>query len=171
MIAAAPLMGVLARLALLAACCWLATAIEMAPFRAANTIATPDLLFCLLAAVALVGGGARIVVLAFLFGLFRDLVSGGPVGPGALALTLSVELLRGGAATLARRSPPFRWLVVVAALAAGLALQATLLTLAFWPAPDLARFGARVASTALAFLPVMLAARLGASLASFGARS
>jgi rod shape-determining protein MreD len=145
--------------AALAAFGWAAVAIELAP---SVPRPAPDLLFCVVALWAIRRPAAAPLILAFLLGLGRDLVSGAPAGLGALALTLSAAALRSAGATLRRRNVIVEWAAVVAVAAAALLGQRLLLALTLAPAPGLGDLASRLAATALAWPVVVLALRLPA---------
>ncbi len=141
---------------------WAATAAELAPVMGApGAWPAPDLLFCVAAALAVRRPAATPAALVFLLGLMRDMLGGGPVGLGALALLAGVE----GARAAAARGRPLglmaEWLgaALWAAAASGLVFVGLLVTLA--PTPALAELGLRLAATAAAYPLVALALRVG----------
>ena len=79
----------------LAAFGWLAILLEMAPLNEdARAFPAPDLLFCVCAYFALRRPSGSPGLLVGVLGLCRDLVSGGPVGLGAMSLIAGVETMR-----------------------------------------------------------------------------
>lgn len=114
---------------------------------AANRVANPDLLFCLLAAWTVRRPAAVPLPLVLALGLAADLLLGRPPGPGALGLVLATEYLRtrriAGFAT-----EFFRAAALFAALLSGTALL-LLLTLA--PSPGLEPLARHWLATILAY--------------------
>lgn len=114
---------------------------------AADRVANPDLLFCLLAAWTLRRPAAVPLPLVLVLGLAADLLLGRPPGPGALGLVLATEYLR------TRRPSGFareaiRAALIFAALLAGTALL-LLVTLA--PSPGLEPLARHWFATTIAY--------------------
>lgn len=161
------LAGRLAGMAALTALAWLALAAELAPLaRGAWPLPGPDAVFCV-AAFWVVRRPAEAPAFAlFLLGLARDLVTGGPLGAGALGLLAATEVLRRNGAALRRRSFAVEWAAVAAAGALALALPAALVAASFAAAPEAGALAARAAATALAYAPLALLLRHGLRLAA-----
>lgn len=121
--------------ALVAALGVIAMYVPLVPIgHAADRIANPDLLFCLLAAWSVRRPAAVPLALVLALGITADLLLGRPPGPGALGLVLVTEYLR------TRRTAGFafevlRAGVLFAALLAGTALL-LVITLAPNPGPE-----------------------------------
>ena len=113
---------------------------EAAPLgHRAGAVPSPDLLFLVVAVFAIRQPGTGLMLLAFLLGLVRDLLTDAPVGAGALTLFAAAEALRALSPRLRSASFAAEFLAVAAALAASLAVQWLLvvLTLLQPPAPVL----------------------------------
>jgi rod shape-determining protein MreD len=125
----------------------------------------PDLLFCVAALWSIRRPAAAPLTLLFAIALARDLVSGAPVGLGALAFVLVSAALRRNSAVLRRRAFPVEWLTVTAAAALMLTVQQALLIVTLAPTPSFDGLGAHFGATALAYPAVALffrwAARVG----------
>lgn len=114
----------------------------------------PDMLFCVLAVWAVRRPGSTPALAVFALGLVRDLLSGAPVGAGALGLLVAIEGLR--VARTPRAAEGLRgwlpvWGVVGAWAAAPSVLPWALLTVTFAPAPAFADIALRYAATVLTF--------------------
>lgn len=140
------------RLVLLSGLGLAAISLEAAPLGLGpEALPSPDLLFCVVAHVALRAPGAAPVLLVFALGLARDLLTDTPVGLGALGLVVAAEWLKTRRAPLARQ--PFALEVATVALAA------TAMTAALWAGvvlalatpPALAELGQQLAATALVY--------------------
>lgn len=148
----------LAGRAALAALAGAALAAELAPVgAAAGPAAAPDFLFCLVAALAARRPQLAPPPLVFVLGLLRDLLSGGPIGLGALALMLSVEALRAREPAIRRRGAALEWPLAAALCGLALGGQAAALWATAAPAPDLEALAARYGLTLMAYPPVALA--------------
>jgi rod shape-determining protein MreD len=125
----------------------------------------PDLLFCVAALWSIRRPAAVPLTVLFALALARDLVSGAPVGLGALAFVLVCAALRGNSAALRRRAFPVEWLTVATAAALMLTVHQALLMVTLAPTPSLEGLGLRFGVTALAYPAVALffrwAARIG----------
>lgn len=158
MAAARPLdAATLLRMALVTLTGLVAIATEAAPVGlGAGAQPSPDLLFCVVAHVALRLPAAMPMLLAFALGLARDLLTDVPVGLGALTLVLAAEALKGRRAAIQRQPLVFeiawvglaggamslaQWLGVTLSLAQpaylGLLLQQYAATLLAYPAVGL----------------------------------
>ncbi|MGB0412271.1 MAG: hypothetical protein ACPGFA_11830 [Pikeienuella sp.] len=119
---------------------WVAILLELAPLnKAAGALPSPDILFCVVAFLVMrrPGGAPGILILGL--GLARDLLSGGPVGLGALALLATAEALRVMAEPLRRRARGYEF-AAVAVLALGATVAKIIIltaTLAALPPLDL----------------------------------
>lgn len=115
---------------------------------------TPDLLFCVATFLAIRRPSGSPAAIILLLGLARDLISGGPVGLGALVLLGGVETLRASAEGLRRRGRLIEFaLVVLVACAMGLA-QYIVLAITFAAPPPLGALALRATATGLAYLAV-----------------
>ncbi|MGF1657976.1 MAG: hypothetical protein ACFCUS_00925 [Rubrimonas sp.] len=149
-----------ARLGALAAVGFAAIAVELAPIPAEpGAIPNPDLLLCVLAAAALRAPGATPAPLVFALGLARDLLGAGPIGAGALGLTLAVEALRVASEALRRRSFAMRWAAAAGAAAASAAVPWLLCAVTLAPSPALGDLALRIAATAAVYPLAALAMR------------
>ena len=111
---------------------------EAAPLsHRAGAAPSPDLLFLVVAFFAIRRPGTALMLLVFLLGVVRDLLTDAPVGAGALSLFAAAEGLRALGPTLRPRSFAAEIAAVAAALAASLAVQwlLVLLTLLQPPPP------------------------------------
>jgi rod shape-determining protein MreD len=152
----------LAGLAVAAALMWLAIAIDLAPLTgAARGWAMPDLLFLVTACLALRRPGMVPAPLVLVAGLLRDLLAGGAVGPGALALLVASRFLRGRAPALKRRSLLVEWLDVTAMAVLTVVLPALLLWVTLADVPSAASLGLRLLATVLAYPLVVAVLRVG----------
>lgn len=152
MMALFPLVARVGALVAVVAVLGVAVAVDHAPllgrWRAAPM---PDLLLCLVALLRLRRPWLLPVPLVFVAGLGRDLLSGGAVGPGALALALVADALSRRAA-VGRRIDLVRELAAVAAAAAVVLLvPVALLLIAFAEAPGWGDLGARWLATVAAY--------------------
>lgn len=120
---------------------------------AADRIANPDLLFCLLCAWVVRRPEAVPLLLVLALGLLGDFILGRAPGPGALGLVLATEHLR------SRRpgSFPAEWLRAAALFAAILAGTAVLLALSLAPPPGSEALARHWLATAIAY-PMVAAA-------------
>ena len=126
----------LAGYAAFAAFAWLAIALGLAPVGGGiGALPGPDLLFCVTAAVAARRPALAAAPLVFALGLARDMLGGGAIGIGALALTVAAAALRAQADTLRRRVFFAEWGLAALWAAATLALPWLLLTATLAPAP------------------------------------
>ena len=93
--------------------------------------------------------------LAFLFiGLFSDLIGGGVVGAGMLALFFVTSFLRTGADALERSAFGLRWLAFVGFATAVFLLEGLLTALPRWTIPPIGPAFAQFLVTVLAYAPV-----------------
>ena len=138
---------------------WLAILLELAPLGGRiSALPAPDLLFCVAAAAVVRPGRKAPAVAVFLLGLVRDALGGGPLGVGALALTVAVEGMRASAVAPRPLSFLGLWVRAVLWAAAAAAFVWLLLLVALAPAPALSDIAARVGLTALAYPVVALCA-------------
>jgi rod shape-determining protein MreD len=153
--------------AALAALSWVALSVGLAPMASGLwPLPGPDLLFCV-AAFWVARRPAEAPAAAVLaLGLVRDLVSGGPLGAGALGLLAATETLRRRGPALRRRGLALEWPAAAAAAALATALPAALVWVALAPAPEASALAAAALSTALAYGPVAVALRHGLRLRS-----
>ncbi|MCL5778775.1 hypothetical protein M1105_17500 [Limibaculum sp. FT325] len=148
------------RMALLTALGLLAIFVEAAPIGVGpQAIPSPDLLFCIVAAIALRQPASAPAGLVLALGLVRDLLTDLPVGLGALALLVASEALRARSAAMARRSLVSEWALVAAAFLAMLAVQWAVLFVTFVQPPYLFDLGRQWVVTMLAYAPVVLTIR------------
>lgn len=130
---------------------WLAILVEITPINQnTNALPSPDLLFCVLAFMAIRRPDTTSAWLVLLLALSRDLLTGGPVGLGALTIFAAVESLRIISELLRRR----RIIEVAAIIAAAFAInfaQAVLLTITLADAPTLLPLLQRTAFTVAAY--------------------
>lgn len=148
------------RMTLLAALGILAIYVEAAPLGLApGARPSPDLLLCVVAYWAVRRPGSSPILLVFLLGLTRDLLTDVPVGAGALSLVLVAETLKTRRRLLARAAFPIEWLTIsiAALLTAAMNWGLVLLTLA--QPPYLSDIGAQVLFTALVYPFVVLVLR------------
>jgi len=142
----------LAGFAAFAALAWLAIALSLAPIGGEiGALPGPDLLFCVVAVVSARRPALAPPVLVFAIGLIRDLLGGGAIGIGALALTVASAALAAQAEALRRRGFLAEWGLAAAWAACALALQWALLTVTLAPAPPLASLGGGLLATALTY--------------------
>lgn len=140
----------------------MALLVQMAPLGLApRSWPAPDLFYCVLAYAALARPDALPVTAVFALALMADLVTGGPVGAGALALFLTVEALKRHAALSYSRSRWRDWAAVAVGAAATLLAPWLLMRLTFAGGPPLSALAWRWAFTVLAFVPVGAAMRYG----------
>ncbi|MGB0505775.1 MAG: rod shape-determining protein MreD [Pikeienuella sp.] len=116
---------------------WLAILIEITPINQSVTApSSPDILFCILAFMAIRRPDTTSVWLVLLLALSRDLLTGGPVGLGALTILAAVESLRIISALLRRRRVIEIAAIITAAFAINI-IQAVLLTVTLADTPSL----------------------------------
>lgn len=159
--------SLLAQRMLVAAFAVLALHVPLVPVdHAADRVANPDLLFCLLAAWTLRRPAAVPLPLVVVLGLAADLLLGRPPGPGALGLVLATEYLR------SRRPSGFARELVRAGLlfAAMLLGTALLLTVTLAPAPPLEPLARHWFATVLAYPAIAALVHLGLTARSQVAR-
>lgn len=162
MLAVAPILSRLAGLAFAATLGWLAIALDLAPLTgAARGWPLPDLLFAVLACLVL--RRARLVPapLVFALGLLRDLLAGGAVGPSTLGLLLGVEILRGLAPALRRRSFGVEWLQVGGVAAVTMVPSVGLLWVTLAEIPSLSEILGRIAATIMVYPIAVALLRVG----------
>ncbi len=144
----------------LGAAAWLAVAVDMAPVGGAlSGWAGPDMLLCVVALWAVRRPAQTPAIIVFLLGVARDLLSGGPVGAGALGLLVAAEALRGRGRAASRGGFPAEWLAVGLAAATALGVQWALLTATLAPTPATVDLIARLSATVAAYPVVALALR------------
>lgn len=132
---------------------WLAILIELTPLNEeASTMPAPDLLFCVAAFLVLRRPSATPAFLIVILGLARDLLGGGPVGLGALALVATIESLRALGEFLSRHNFLFELAAIAAFSFALIGLQSFGLLITFTPTPPLDQLGLRVLGTIAAYL-------------------
>ena len=132
---------------------WLAILFELAPLNEqAGAIPAPDLLFCVAAFLVLRRPSATPAFLIVILGLARDLLGGGPVGLGALALVASIESLRALGEFLSRRNFLFEFGAVAAISLVLIGLQIFGLLITFSAVPPIDQLGLRVLGTIAAYL-------------------
>lgn len=116
----------------------LAIYIEAAPLGVpVDAPPSPDLLLCVVAYWSIRRPGSIPLMLVFLLGLTRDLVTDVPVGAGVLALVLISEGFKTWRRHLARLFFLIEWFWVAAASVAGTALVCLLMALTFAQPPYL----------------------------------
>lgn len=146
---------------------WLSIAVGLAPIGGEiGALSGPDLLFCVVAVASVRRPSLAPAPLVFALGLTRDLLGGGPVGAGALALTLASAALRARPFSLWRRGFAVEWGVVALWAAAALALPWLLLTLTLAQTPALTSLAGGLIATALAYPAFALFLRGGAGASS-----
>lgn len=134
--------------------------VEAAPIgTGAQATPSPDLLFCIVAAIAVRRPASAPALIVLALGLMRDLLTDLPVGLGALALLLAAETLRARSGTLAHRSLLTEWSLVAAVFLAMLALQWLVLFITFVQPPYLFDLGRQWVATMLAYVPVVVTVR------------
>jgi hypothetical protein len=154
--------GHLSRLAVAALLMWLAIAVDLAPLTgAARGWPMPDPLFLVTACLALRRPGLVPAPLVLGAGLLRDLLAGGAVGPGALALLVVSRVMRARAPALRRRSLVVEWLDVAAMAVVAVALPALLLWLTLADVPSATALGGRLLATVLAYPLAVALLRVG----------
>ena len=117
---------------------WLAILLELAPLGArASATPSPDLLFCVAAFLVLRRPNSTPAILVILLGLARDVIGGGAVGLGAIALFGAIEFLRANRDRLRRRSFISELAVIVVLAFAINAIHVVVLTITFAPSPAL----------------------------------
>jgi rod shape-determining protein MreD len=150
----------LIHIALLCGAAWVALGFELAPVTGgARSLPAPDFLFCALAVWVARRPEAAPVALVFALGLLRDLLGGGAIGAGALALMLAVEGLRAQGAGLQRRGFLVEWLTVGLWATALLAMHWLALAVVFAPTPLPGDLGLRLVLTIATYPAAALALR------------
>ncbi|QIE54299.1 hypothetical protein G5B40_01865 [Pikeienuella piscinae] len=138
---------------------WLAILVGLTPVDArASALPSPDLLFCVAAFLAIRRPDATPAILVITLGLVRDLISGGPVGLGALTLWAGVEYLRFHRDRLLR-SPMVEMGGVAATILSITVVQLGVLLLVLTPSPPLVVLGAGAFATLCAYGVVALVLR------------
>lgn len=136
---------------------WLAILIELAPLNEeASTMPAPDLLFCVAAFLVLRRPSATPAFLIVFLGLTRDLLGGGPVGLGALALVAAIESLRALGEFLSRHNFLFELGAIAAFSIVLIGLQSFGLLITFAPTPPFDQLGLRVLGTIAAYIWVYI---------------
>ncbi|MEM7668504.1 MAG: hypothetical protein AAF317_05035 [Pseudomonadota bacterium] len=140
----------------------LAVFIEVAPLGlTAGALPSPDLLACLVACWTLRRPEAAPIVLVFLLGICRDLLSDTPPGAGTLSLVLMTQVLLSWRAWLVIRPFVVEWLIVAIAIVAMLFLQWAIIVLTLGHPPYVTEMGVLALVTMLAYPPVALILRWG----------
>jgi rod shape-determining protein MreD len=121
----------------------------------------PDLFYCVLAYAALARPDAMATLACFALALLGDLVIGGPMGAGALALFLTIEALKRHSALAYTRSRWRDWAAVAIGAAAVMLAPWLLMRLTFAGSPPLVDLAWRWVFTVIAFVPVGAALRYG----------
>ena len=121
----------------------------------------PDLFYCVLAYAALARPDALPVPASFALALLGDLILGGPMGAGALALFLTLEALKRHAALAYVRSRRGDWAAAAFGAVVTLLGPWLLMRLTFAGGPALSALALRWAFTVLAFVPVAAAMHYG----------
>lgn len=148
------------RMVLLAGLGVLAIYIEAAPLGLApGARPSPDLLLCVVAYWAVRRPGSSPMLLVFLLGLARDLLTDVPVGAGALSLVLVAETLKARRRLLARSAFPVEWLAVSLAAFCAAAMNWGLVLLTLAQPPYLSDIGAQVLFTAMVYPFVVIVLR------------
>jgi cell shape-determining protein MreD len=154
--------GRLVVLALVIAASLVALLLQMAPLGLApGAWPAPDLLFCVLAYGAMARPDALPIPATFGLALVGDLVTGGPMGAGALALFLTLETLKRRAQIAEGRARLRDFAAMALGALVVLAGPWLLMRLSFAGGPPLLDLAPRFAATVLAFLPVAGAMRFG----------
>jgi len=136
---------------------WLAILIELSPLNEeASTMPAPDLLFCIAAFLVLRRPSATPAFLIVILGLARDLLGGGSVGLGALALVASIEGLRALGEFLSRHNFLFELGAVAAFSLLLVSLQTFGLLVTFSAVPPIDQLVLRVLGTIGAYLWVFV---------------
>lgn len=150
----------LTRIALLAALGQIAIFVEAAPVGlAVDAWPSPDLLLCVVAYWALRRPGSTPLVLVFLLGLSRDLLTDAPLGAGTLTLIAVAETLKHYRLIFLQRSFMAEWLAVILAVAASLALQWLLLMVMLVEPAPLATLALMAFITACSYPPLAMVLR------------
>jgi rod shape-determining protein MreD len=150
----------LLRMALLSLLGFLAIFVEAAPLGVGpKAIPSPDLLFCIVAAIAVRRPGSAPLLLVFVLGLSRDLLTDLPVGLGALTLVLAAEGLKARSVTLRRRSVVIEWLAFAGIVLAMLAAQWAMVFVSFAQPPYLFDLLRQWVLTVLAYPLVVVTVR------------
>ncbi|MEL6792966.1 MAG: rod shape-determining protein MreD [Pseudomonadota bacterium] len=134
---------------------WLAILIELAPLGArASATPSPELLLCVAAFLSLRRPNSTPSALILLLGLASDVISGGPVGLGALTLLAAVEALRANREWLLRHSVIYEVLAIAALAIVMNVVKVVILTMAFVPSPALETLGLGVLATVGAYVAI-----------------
>ncbi|MEM9045082.1 MAG: hypothetical protein AAGC81_10320 [Pseudomonadota bacterium] len=140
---------------------FLSVSLELAPVGlTAGALPSPDLLFCLTAFFALRRPEAVPLVLIFIMGFGRDLLTDAPPGAGVLALVLTALLLAECRGWFLQRPFFLEWIGVTLIFAAGLLLQWLLVAATFAPTPQIGSLGWLVLITAGGYACVALVLRV-----------
>ncbi len=127
-------------------------ALQLAPLGLhAGARVSPDLVWCVVAYVALRRPDAAHPLLVFGVGLLQDMLATGPFGAGMLTLLLTSEFLRAQSRWLKRRPILIEWLVVAMAALAAIFVQWLMMTVSFGDPPALGELAPRLGLTVLAF--------------------
>jgi rod shape-determining protein MreD len=127
---------------------WLAILLELAPLNeSAGDLPSPDILFCVVAFMVMRRPGGAPGVLILTLGLARDLLSGGPVGLGALTLLAAAETMRYLAEPLRRSSRIYEFATIAALTTAVTLAHIIVLTLVFAALPPLDVLALRLVMT------------------------
>ncbi len=127
------------RLLLLLVLSLLAIFVEAAPLgHSAGALPSPDLLFLVIAFFAVRRPGTVSVLIVFLLGLLRDLLTDLPVGIGALGLVAATEVLRTLHTALMRNPFSVEMLAIAGTLAGMLLMQWLAVVLTLVQPPPLA---------------------------------
>lgn len=127
-------------------------AVQLAPLGLhADAQSSPDLVWCVVAYIALRRPDAAQPLLVFGVGLLQDMLTTGPFGAGMLTMLLMSELLRTQSHWLLRRSILFEWLAVSFSAFMMMIVQWLMLTISFADPPALIELAPRLGLTILAF--------------------
>ena len=139
---------------------WLAVLIELTPLNErAATFPAPDLLFCICAFLVIRRPSATPGFLVVLLALARDLISGGPVGLGAITLLAAIEVLRAGGDLLRRRALIFEFGAVAALTFVMIAVQVFALLITLSNTPPLDQLVLRALGTIAAYVGIYILMR------------
>ena len=143
------------RIALMTTLSILAIYAEAAPLGlSAAAIHSPDLLLCVIAYWAIRRPGSTPVLIVFLLGLARDLLTDVPVGAGALSLVLVAEVLKHWRRAFSRTGFLLEWAAICAAAVGSSFLHWALVFLTLSQPPYLADLGQQCVFT-IAVYPVI----------------
>lgn len=147
------------RMLMLLATAQIAIFVEAAPVGlSVEALPSPDLLLCVVGFWALRRPEAAPVLLIFVVGLCRDLLTDAPLGAGTLSLVLGAELLKTYRSRV-QRSFALELLAFAGVVTGGLVLQWLLVTITLGQPPHIGQLALMALATVASYPPLALVFR------------